>query len=81
VGLQTETAEGQLYSPGGWCQCLPSGKWTVAEFAGQNSAKTFQAPREVLKQDPYTALVTLTVSGTINGRACNNTADTGSNIL
>ena len=48
---------------------------------GQNSAGTFRAPKNVLKTGSiYSGGDSLTVSGTINGRACEITVDTGSNI-
>ena len=48
---------------------------------GQNSAGTLEAPKDVFKTGSiYSGGDSLTVSGTINGRACEITVDTGSNI-
>ena len=48
---------------------------------GQSSANNFVAPKNIFKTGSiYAVADNLTVSGTINGRTCEITVDTGSNI-
>ena len=59
----------------------PFGKRELAEFVGQNSARLSKPPCDIYKTGSLNAGGnSLTVSGTINGRTCIITVDTGSNI-
>ena len=61
---------------------FPAGKREVAEFAGRNSAGTLKAPEHIFKTGSLFGGGgdSLTVAGTINGKPCEITVDTGSNI-
>ena len=62
-------------------QCFPFGKWAVAEIEGQNSATSNEAPKVVFKTGSiHNDCDSLNVAGSINGKACDITIDTGSNI-
>ena len=60
-----------------------SGKWGLAELAGQSLAGSSTAPSEleIFKMGAiHGGGDSLTVAGTVHGRPCEITVDTGSNI-